>query len=221
MDLMEAIQARHSVRQYTGETLREGHIAALQEEIVACNRSSGLHIQLITNESKAFSGFFSHYGWLRGVTDYIALVGKDNDQLDELCGYYGEHLVLKAQQMGLNTCWVGGTYKKSRAVFRVEPGEKLCLVIAVGYGKEQGKARKSKTFAQVAEAEENCPKWFRKGVEAALLAPTAINQQKFRLILQNDKVEAKTRPGPFVKVDLGIVKYHFEVGAGKENFKWV
>lgn len=221
MNLTEAIRARHSVRQYTGEALREEHIAALQEEISACNRSSGLHIQLITNEPKAFTGFLSHYGWLRGVTDYIALVGKDNDRLNELCGYYGEHLVLKAQQLGLNTCWVGGTYKKSRVVFQVEPGENLCLVIAVGYGENQGKARKSKNFAQVAETEENCPEWFRKGVEAALLAPTAINQQKFRLILRDGKVEAKTRPGPFAKVDLGIVKYHFEVGAGKENFEWV
>lgn len=220
MELMEAIRTRHSVRQYTNEPLRAEHIAALEREIARCNQKSGLHIQLITNEPKAFSGLLSHYGWLRGVTDYIALVGKDNSELEELCGYYGEHLVLKAQQLGMNTCWVGGTYRKKKAEFQVAPGEKLCLVIAVGYGENQGKSRRSKTYDQVAEAGNPVPDWFSRGVEAALLAPTAVNQQKFRLILRDGKVEARAGTGPLTKVDLGIVKYHFEVGAGKEHVIW-
>jgi len=220
MELMEAVRARHSVRQYTDEPLRAEDIAALEEEIALCNRASGLHIQLITNEPKAFSGLWAHYGWLRGVTDYIALVGKDDSNLEELCGYYGERLVLKAQQLGMNTCWVGGTYRKKRAEFQIAPGEKLCLVIAIGYGENQGKNRRSKTFDQVAESEDLVPDWFRAGVEAALLAPTAVNQQKFKLILRDGKVEARAGKGPLTRVDLGIVKCHFEVGAGKENVIW-
>ena len=60
----------------------------------------------------------------------------------------------------------------------------------------------------------------KKGVEAALLAPTAVNQQKFYLTLDGNKVKAKAGLGPCAKMDLGIVKYHFELGAGKENFEW-
>ena len=65
------------------------------------------------------------------------------------------------------------------------------------------------------------PDWFRKGMEAAQLAPTAVNQQKFLFTLSDgNTVTAKAIGGFYDKVDLGIVKYHFEIGAGKENFSW-
>lgn len=220
MDIIEAIRTRHSVRKYNDTPIKPEHIEALKNEIQSCNAESGLHIQLILNEPKAFGSFFAHYGLLSGVTDYIALIGKDNNELEEKCGYYGEHLVLKAQQMGLNTCWVGGTYKKIKSAFSVNEGEKLCLVIAIGYGKNQGFKRHSKAFEDVTDVQGEVPEWFASGVELALLAPTAINQQKFKFSLDGNKVTATAGKGPFSLVDLGIVKYHFEIGAGKENFIW-
>ena len=69
---------------------------------------------------------------------------------------------------------------------------------------------------------QNPPAWFRAGVEAALLAPTAINQQKFRFELVGEREVRAVQTGGFCRgLDLGIVKYHFECGAGKENFTWV
>lgn len=218
MDLLEAIKARHSVRQYTDDPITPELIAALEDEIAACNRESGLHIQLITNRPQAFSGFLAHYGWLRGATDYIALVGQSG--LEEACGYYGERLVLKAQTLGLNTCWLGGTYRKGKTDFKACEGEKLHLIIAIGYGKTQGTPRRSKSYDAVAVTEGEAPEWFRRGVEAALLAPTAVNQQRFKFILRDGSVTAKAPAGAYTRVDLGIVKYHFEIGAGKENFRW-
>lgn len=219
MNLMEAMEARHSVRQYTEKPLGEEVLSALQSEIAACNQESGLHIQLVTNEPKAFDGFMAHYGKFSGVTDYIAMIGKKGADLDEKCGYYGERLVLKAQQLGLNTCWVAMTYSKIKTAFSVSQGEKLCVVIALGYGKTQGTAHKSKSIEEVSRAEGQVPDWFRQGVEAALLAPTAMNQQKFLFTLEGDQVSAKAGRGFYSKVDLGIVKYHFEIGAGKPGIK--
>ena len=106
MSIMEAMKQRHSVRQYTDQPIDEEVLKTLQMEIETCNQESGLSIQLVTNEPKAFDSFMAHYGKFSGVTNYIALVGKKSNMLDELCGYYGERLVLKAQQLGLNTCWV-------------------------------------------------------------------------------------------------------------------
>lgn len=220
MDLMEAMKERHSVRQYTDQTLDEEVIRLLTEEIDACNQESGLHIQLVKNEPKAFDGFMAHYGKFSGVTNYIAMVGKKGPALEETCGYYGERLVLKAQQLGLNTCWVAMTYSKGKAVFSTAPGEKLCIVIALGYGENQGIAHKSKPFEKIASAEGQIPSWFRSGAEAALLAPTAMNQQKFKFELHGSQVTAKAGLGFYSKIDLGIAKYHFEIGAGKENFTW-
>lgn len=220
MDLKEAMQARHSVRQYKDQPLSVEVIAALQEEIAACNRESGLHIQLVTNESRAFDGFMAHYGKFSGVTSYLALIGQKGPELDEKCGYFGQRLVLKAQQLGLNTCWVAMSYTKIKTAFTVDKGEKLCVVIALGYGATQGVPHKSRPFSEVAKADGQMPDWFKNGVEAALLAPTAMNQQKFLFTLSRDKVSAKAGRGFYTKLDLGIVKYHFELGAGKDRFAW-
>ncbi len=218
MSITETMKARHSVRQYKSQPISAETVLLLQWEIDLCNKESGLHIQLVTNEPKAFDGFMAHYGKFSGVTNYIALIGEKSSVLDEKCGYFGERLVLKAQEQGLNTCWVAMTYSKIKTAFTVERGEKLCAVIALGYGKTQGVAHKSKAISEVAKVEGQMPEWFKNGIEAALLAPTAMNQQKFMFVLSGSKVSAKAGRGFYTKLDLGIVKYHFEVGAEKEFF---
>lgn len=220
MNLIEAMKERHSVRQYKAQPIDREAVSAMQEEIDSCNCEGSLHIQLVTDEPKAFDSFMAHYGKFSGVKNYIALIGKKDPELDEKCGYYGERLVLKAQQLGLNTCWVAMTYSKVKTAFSIERGEKLCCVIALGYGKTQGTSHKTRTVSEVSKADGQIPDWFRRGVEAALLAPTAINQQKFTFILDGNKVTAKAGKGFYTKLDLGIVKYHFEIGAGKDAFKW-
>ena len=216
MTEMEAMRARHSVRQYTDKPLEEAQITALQQEIEACNAQSGLHIQLVTDEPKAFGGLMAHYGKFSGVRNYIALVGKKGPGLDEACGYWGEKLVLAAQALGLNTCWVALTYKKVPGAFKVDPGEKLALVIAVGYGATQGVPHKSRPAQAVSDLAPDSPDWYRAGVEAALLAPTAMNQQKFTIAKECEKVTIRAGGGAYSKVDLGIVKYHFELGSGRK-----
>lgn len=218
--IMEAIKQRHSVRQYEDRPIDAAVLAELQAEIDACNREGGLHLQLITNEPKAFAGFRAHYGKFCGVTNYIALVGQKSDRLEELCGYYGERVAIKAQTLGLNTCWVAMTYKKIPNAFRVEPGEKLTVVISLGYGQNRGGDHKVKAPEQVSNVSADSPDWFRAGIEAALLAPTAMNQQKFRLTREGDTVTAKAGVGFYTKIDLGIVKYHFEVGADHDSLHW-
>ena len=220
MDLMEAMRQRHSVRQYADTPIAPAVLDALRQEVAACNRGGNLHIQLVTDEPKAFDSFMAHYGKFSGVRNYIALVGPKGDKLDELCGYYGEKLVLKAQQLGLNTCWVAMTYKKIPGAFTVEKGEKLTVVIALGVGKTQGVAHRAKAAAEVSNMTDASPAWFKAGVDAALLAPTAMNQQKFHFACDGKAVEAKPGTGFYTKIDLGIAKCHFEIAAGKENFNW-
>ena len=220
MDLSKAIKTRHSVRRYQNKPLEAEIISALQAEITVCNQESNLHIQLVTNEPKAFNGFMAHYGKFSGVTNYIAMIGAKSSELSEKCGYFGERLVLKAQQLGLNTCWVAMTYSKIQNAFVINKGEKLCVIIALGYGETQGTSHKSKAISEVAKVDQEMPDWFKNGVEAALLAPTAMNQQKFLFSLSGNQVSAKAGIGFYSHIDLGIVKYHFEVGAGTEHFEW-
>ncbi len=214
MDISEAIKERHSVRAYTDKKIEGEVLFALENKIAEINGESGLNVQLVLNEEKAFGGRMARYGKFSGVKNYIAMVGKKGADLSEKVGYYGQKLVLFAQTLGLNTCWVALTYKKVKTAYKIEEGEKLALVIAIGYGATQGVPHKSKSINAVSNAGEDSPEWFVNGVKAALLAPTATNQQKFFFTLKDGEVTAKPGLGFYAKVDLGIVKYHFELGSG-------
>ena len=228
MTLEEAIRTRHSVRQYLDKPIEAEKIGQLQKLINECNQKGGLHIQLVTEEPKAFAGGMAKYGKFRGVRNYIAMIGKKGDDVN--LGYYGEKVVLLAQCLGLNTCWVALTFKKQPDQYEVRPDEKLVCVVSIGYGENQGVQHpQKKTIADVTEDKRTIvgfplPDWFNRGIEAALLAPTAINQQKFAFaLIDGNTVEAHTRftmLNSYAPIDLGIVKCHFEIGAGSENFEW-
>ena len=227
MTLQEAITARHSVRKYIDKEIPADIVTALQDKIAEYNKVGNLNIQLVLNETRAFTGMLS-YGSFSGVRNYFVMVGKKGADLDERVGYYGEQLVLLAQTLGLNTCWVGLSYRKVPEAYNVGKDEKLACMIALGYGETQGVSHKIKTIEQVSNASDITPSWFKKGVEAALLAPTAVNQQKFsfeHVGVKNNCHQIRAKKGfsmiGYTKMDLGIAKYHFEIGAGKVNFEWV
>ena len=228
MTIQEAIEARHSVRAYKDHPLADEVARRLEEEIAVVNQKGNLHVQLIRNEPKAFQGTMAKYGKFRNANNYIVMAGKKAEDLDERVGYYGEHLVLLAQTLGLNTCWVGLSYSKVPGTYVLDEGEKIACYIAIGYGETQGVGHKIKTVGQVSNASDATPSWFRKGVEAALLAPTAVNQQKFSFEyvgVKDGRHQVRVKKGfsmiGYTKMDLGIAKYHFEIGAGKVNFEWI
>lgn len=227
MTIQEAIEARHSVRAYINKPLAEDVAKVLKDKIAALNEEGHLHIQLIQNEPKAFQGTLAKYGKFRGVNDYLVMAGQKADDLDERVGYYGEQIVLLAQTLGLNTCWVGLSYSKVPGTYVLNEGEKIACYIAIGYGENQGVEHKIKTVRQVSNASDTTPAWFKKGVEAALLAPTAVNQQKFSFEyagMKNGRHQVLAKKGfsmiGYTQMDLGIAKYHFEVAAGKDTFEW-
>lgn len=213
MNEMQAIRERHSVRTYQGKKLTAEDEKKLCELIEEVNRESGLDFVLAADAGKTFTKLLNRALGLGSAPAVIACMGKDCDELDEKIGYWGEKIVLSAQMMGLNTCWAG-TFSREKIPVTVKEGNRLAIVIAIGYGANSGRVRKGKTAAQVSNCTEASPEWFKAGVEAALLAPTAVNQQKFDIQLNEDGTVAITDKGGILsKIDLGIVKYHFEVGS--------
>lgn len=218
--LLQCIRERHSVRAYTDQPLDAEVVQRLQDELDLCNQEGGLHLQLVTNEPNAFNSRMAHYGHFSNVSNYIALVGTKDSSLDERLGYYGERLVLLAQSLGLRSCWVGMSYSKRKGRFHIGEGERLRGVIALGHGATDGVQHKIKQRSDICKVAQPLPDWFEAGLDAALLAPTAMNQQKFSFGLVDGKVTAKAGFGFYTQMDLGIVKLHFEIAAGKENFTW-
>ena len=221
MTILDAIKVRHSVRRYKDIPLDQVAAAQLQHDIDQCNQKCNLHIQLVTEEPEAFGGLMGKLGKFSGVRNYIALIGVKNDPvLEEKLGWCGEKLVLKAQCLGLNTCWVYMTYSKGKAKINLASGEKLVCVIALGYGQTRGKAPKHKSTASLLTAPDPIPDWFIRGVKAARRAPTAMNKQNFHFILLDGNAVKLESRGSCAKLNAGILKCHFEAGAGTENFTW-
>lgn len=224
MELIDAIKSRHSVRKYTDQPIDVSKLATLRKAIEEANAESGLNIQLVVNEPEAFGSKLHTYGTFSGVKNYLVMAAPKGREWEEKVGYYGEKIVILAQSLGLNTCWAGLTYKKVAGAFTLRDGDIIHCEISLGYGENQGVQHPQKPADRFYEAEGEVPEWFNAGVEAALLAPTAVNQQKFKFILRDgNKVETKTFSSlwGYTQIDLGIVKYHFEVAAGKENFRWL
>ena len=223
MELIDAIKARHSVRKYSEQPIETAKVDVLKDAVGRINAQTGLNIQLVLDEPKAFSSGMWKYGQFSGVRNYFVMAAPKSREAEEEIGYFGEELVLLSQTLGLNTCWVGLTYKKIPGTFTLREGDVVHCVIALGYGATSGTQHPQKKAENFYECEGVPPQWFKDGLEAALLAPTAVNQQKFKFILHpGNVVEARTSfsMAGYVNIDLGIVKYHFEIGAGKENFSW-
>lgn len=220
-DKLELLKERHAVRNYTNQKITENIVDELRNVIDNCNKDGNLNIKLMLDEPKAFNTFMAHYGHFNNVNNYVVLIGKKEPDLEEKCGYYGEKIVIKAQELGLNTCFVALTYGKNKIPYKLSNDEKIVCSIAIGYGVTNGVPHNIKTFEEVSKSVDNVPNWYKNGVEYALLAPTAVNQQKFCFeLLQGNRVRALAGNGFYTKVDLGIVKYNFELGAGKNNFTW-
>lgn len=219
MTITEAMHSRHTVRRYTGHAIPEEILKQLEKRIADNNKKYGLHMKLMINNEKAFGAIIKLI-LAKGVKNYIILSGEDKPGVDEKLGYCGIDAALFAQMLGLNSWWVGGTFHRKN-VAKYAQGEKVIGIIAIGYGATQGELHKSKKAEEVSSYNGTSPDWFTHGVEAALLAPTALNKQAFTIKGENDKVSISCHNGIFSETDLGIVKYHFEVGAGKEHFEWM
>jgi hypothetical protein len=226
MTLLEAIDARHSVRHYQSRPLSQPIVDALRQMIEVCNREGDLHIQLVLNEKKGFTGLVT-YGQFSGVENYLVMAGRKADDLDERVGYHGERLVLLAQQLGLGTCWAGLTYRKVKGTYQLAEGEKIACMISLGYPDDPGRVIRRKRVEEVSNVSDATPDWFRRGVEAAIKGPSAIHQQKFHFEYLGEeggcpRVRASRSFSMigYTQMDLGIAKLHFEIGAGRENFEW-
>nr|WP_305888103.1 nitroreductase family protein [Prevotella intermedia] len=215
-----------TLRRYIDREIPADIITALQDKIAECNKVGNLNIQLVLNETRAFTGMLS-YGQFSEAKNYLVMVVKKGDNHDERIGYYGEQLVLLAQTLGLNTCWVGLSYRKVPEAYHVGNDEKLACMIALGYGETQGVSHKIKIVEDVSNASDITSSWFKKGGEAALLAPTTVDQQKFsfeNVGISDNYHMIRAKKGfsmtGYCQLDLGIAKCHFEIGAGVNNLEW-
>ena len=214
------IEKRHTVRKYLDRPLDMDLVDLLKDRIKQNNELYDLTFKLVTNESDGLSSL-ARFMSNNSVQNYIILAGKECSSLDEKIGYCGADLILYAQSLGLNTWWCGGMFNGKNALKHLDDKNvRVNGVIAIGYGKTQGVPHKSKKAEQISHYKGNAPDWFNAGIQALLLAPSALNRQPYIVNGAGNKVSFKVKSGFLSQVDLGIGKYFFELGAGKSNFEW-
>lgn len=229
MDIIEAMGARHAVRDYTDEPIGDAELDALRMAVAQANADGGLDIQLVHDDKDALGGCPTHYGRFRNVRYCIALIGRDDDPdaLDEKVGYWGERLALEAVRLGLDTGWVVlHETGEHEGHWTIGEGERMPAAIAVGHGARAGRPHRSKPVEELGTLESgsfaDAPDWFVHGLEAVQLAPSALGKQPFRFTLLDDgrTVRAEALDGVQAHICLGVARLHFELGTGGDRFAW-
>ncbi len=221
--MREAIVNRISRRTYQRTPIAAELRGKICAEIDELNQEAGLAFEFVEDAGEAFNSMRKSYGMFSGVRSVVVLKGaEDTPDLAEKIGYYGERLMLDLTDMGLGTCWVGGTFDRKQ--FNIPAGETMLCVIPVGYVEQPSLkeklirstlSRKRKPVSQRLRGYENAPQWVLAAMEAVLLAPSAVNSQKPVFTCHNGTVTAAVEADRAMDlVDLGIAKLHFAVAAG-------
>ncbi len=233
---LEDLRARHSVRAYSSRPVEEEKRNKLKAEATFINsHEAGLNFRIVFDDGSPFDSFFKSYGRFKGVQNYlVAIVDPTFPDALERAGYFGEQFVMVARSMGLDSCFVGGTYSASDVPERVEVYEKIAFLIPFGYAAEKSslaqkiwksnKTRpKGRTLFEGSEEEyrEACQLLpaLPEALEAVAAAPSAFNKHPVRIFMQEamdqDGMKKKVLAARTVKksryseIDLGIAKSNF------------
>ena len=190
---------------------------------------------LVIKPSKdIFKGIVGSYGKVRGAPAFIAFIGDTRaPSVQEEVGYTGEGIILEATALGLNTCWVAGFFRPEgvTSLVEIKENERVLAVTPVGYasgfeslgerlmtgfGLAHRRLPISKLISSVSV--DKLPEWLRASLEAARLAPSAVNRQPWGFDVDDSGITIFVRTGGpefnvSKRLDCGIAMLHVEVAA--------
>ena len=206
----DAIYARSSVRTYTGAPDKE----QLDRLGVLCRKLSWQGITVRMFKGPGLKG-------IKGTDVYAVVVAKKNTPM-ELEGFMGEALVLEATAMGLGTCWLGAMFYPeiiNRNV-NLQNDEVVHCVISIGKANLPAFNPKRKDVVKLCGKTEDelaaLGVWQKEAVMAARLAPSAMNQQPWKIEADKTGVsilETSVLLKKYAPLDRGIAMLHAAVGA--------
>jgi nitroreductase len=238
----DAILKRRSIRQYAAKPVEAAGLEAMRRVCAEFRPFPSARSVLVADPAEdIFRGIPGGYGKVRGAPALVAFVGNmDSPDVQEALGYTGEGVILEATALGLATCWVGGFFssKRAAAIAKVSPNERVLAVTPVGYPKE-GSSLQEKAMSRFGRnwqrrplsdlvtglKENDRPEWMKAALEAARLAPSAMNRQPWRF--QGDRnsiiVSADSALNPTMvvskRLDCGIAMLHIEIGGLSSGVK--
>ncbi len=231
-----AIEKRRSRRHFDASRLIEpDKLSALDTVCKEFMPFPNARSYLVTESVKdVFRGIVGSYGKVKGAPAFIAFIGNMNSaSVQEEVGYTGEGVILKASALGLNTCWVAGFFKPDSVASLVEikSNERVLAVTPVGYARRFesleeklmtgfGRTHRRVPISRLISslAQDSLLEWIRASIQAARLAPSAVNRQPWGFDVQDGGITVYVRTGGpefsvSKRLDCGIAMLHIEVTA--------
>ncbi len=240
--ITELIKKRTSWRTYNGEHLTENDRKQLQEFIKSDHGTpfgSKPRFKIIDREA---IGNLGTYGFIAGAKHFVAGTAQDTAMGIEDYGYALEKIMLYATQLGLGTCWLGGTYNKQGFTDALDHTGAIPAITPIGYPKERriagrlirwaAGARNRKPWSELFFKEDQSPLTNAEAGEYAIalemvrLAPSASNGQPWRIYLDGNRFHLHIKPrngyGNMNRLDMGIAMSHFDLTLGDQGIygKW-
>lgn len=231
MTLKEAIYLRESIRNYQENSLDDQDYLPIETYLQALNLPRGLHFALAKDVPRAFNQFKKSYGFFKGVQDAIVVYGKKNDPLLlEKSGYFGFEVSLHLITIGIDHCFVGGTYDQKSIHLDLPNDQEIYYLFSIGKRKEKELIRgefirkilkrHQRPTSYFIETSDSLPSWIEEGLAAMVYSPSATNRQGIILTYKNNELRIyNKKPGAYDLVDLGIAKRLFEIATGKGTFE--
>jgi hypothetical protein len=186
---------------------------------------------ILKSGTDVFKGVVGAYGKIRNITGYVAFIGDmQNPHVQEAVGYTGEGIILQATVLNLATCWVGGFFHPEmvRKHIALKGQEKVLAVSPIGMAPESisfqeklmsgfGYMHRRKSLQNMISGNLEVA-WMRTALQAARLAPSAVNRQPWRFLLGEQSITVTVAKGPDSyniarRLDCGIAMLHLELGA--------
>lgn len=241
--VIDIIKARTSCRSFDAKAIDKPTLQKLNEYIEQTNAQMNIKARFLVvakaDHAKKSTEKLGTYGMISGASSFIAGVANKGEDNALEFGYWFEKVVLFATDLGLGTCWLGGTFNRSdfSQKANLRDNEFMPIVSPVGFKKER--PRVFDTLVRAAAGSNNRKPWselffqenssvalkendpYRNPLEMVRLAPSASNKQPWRVIADKNGYHfyiCRTKGYPSAsfdvqKNDVGIAKCHFELCA--------
>ncbi|MHA1147174.1 MAG: nitroreductase family protein [Promethearchaeota archaeon] len=190
------------------------------------------------------------YGLIKGAQEFIVGAVEKTKYAKEHFGYLMEYIILGATDLGLGTCWLGGTFNKSlfSSKINIKSNEVVPAITPIGRYPEKRRTIE-KVVRKVAKADKRFPweriffngnfntpltqnkvKDYETLLEMVRLGPSAGNKQSWRILKDSEKAifhfyhsEFKGAYTLFPPLDIGIAICHWDLVAEELGIKgnWV
>jgi hypothetical protein len=250
---VELIRSRSSVRRFTGEILAEN----LRQELERCCQAAQVgpfggacRFRLVDNHNDGGEQGerVGAYGIIRGARTYLAgATGLGEFDLEDF-GYLFELLLLKATDLGLSSCWLGGSFTRGRfaKALNLREGEVLPAVSPIGIPTKQrslvdrvirwgARSARRKSWPELFYDGETASPLspeaagqFATALEMVRLAPSASNRQPWRCLKQGQTIHFYLQRFPgyralaqtdLQRIDMGIAMAHFDLASAASDLE--